>query len=145
MVGVFDENDVVLIKKFKGLCGDVPFISVQNKIDINPLFDGGVFDCSVSAKTGEGFDVLKGLIVSGFKKGIKKEDYKYIVRDRHESLFKSVVGALDQVLNNLNSGESLELVAEDLKIARGFLDELVGRKFSDSLLGDIFNNNCIGK
>ena len=55
------------------------------------------------------------------------------------------VDVLDQVLNNLNNGESLELVAEDLKIARGFLDELVGRKFSDSLLGDIFNNYCIGK
>ena len=85
------------------------------------------------------------MIVSGFKKGIKKEDYKYIVRDRHENLFKSVVDVLDQVLNNLNNGESLELVAEDLKIARCFLDELVGRKFSDSLLGDIFNNYCIGK
>ena len=60
-------------------------------------------------------------------------------------MFKSVVDALDQVLNNLNNGESIELVAEDLKIAMGFLDELVGRKFSDSLLGDIFNNYCIGK
>ena len=60
-------------------------------------------------------------------------------------MFKSVVDALDQVSNNLNNGGSLELVAEDLKIARGFLDELVGRKFSDSLLGDIFNNYCIGK
>ena len=145
VVGVFEENDIALIKRFKGLCGDVPFVSVQNKIDINPLFDSGVFDCCVSAKTGQGFDVLKGLVVSGFKKGMKKEDYKYIVRDRHENLFKSVVDTLDQVLNNLNNGESLELVAEDLKIARGFLDELVGRKFSDSLLGDIFNNYCIGK
>ncbi len=145
VVGIFEEGDIELIKKFKGLCVGVPFVSVQNKIDINPLFDNRVFDCFVSAKTGEGFDVLKNLIVSGFKKGIKKEDYKYIVRDRHENLFKSVVGVLDKVLNNLNNGESLELVAEDLKIARGYLDELVGRKFSDSLLGDIFSNYCIGK
>jgi tRNA modification GTPase len=67
VVGVFDENDVVLIKKFKDLCGDVPFISVQNKIDISPLFDGGVFDCSVSAKTGEGGDVLNPETIKPFK------------------------------------------------------------------------------
>jgi len=36
-------------------------------------------------------------------------------------------------------------VAEDLRLARGFLDEVVGIKTSDSLLGDIFSSFCIGK
>jgi tRNA modification GTPase len=39
----------------------------------------------------------------------------------------------------------LELVAEDLKLARQSLDNVVGIKTSDSLLGDIFSNFCIGK
>jgi tRNA modification GTPase len=39
----------------------------------------------------------------------------------------------------------LELVAEDLKLARKSLDAIVGVKTPDSLLGDIFSNFCIGK
>ena len=99
----------------------------------------------MSAKTGDGFDCLKGLIASSFKRGLKNEDYKYIIRDRHEELFKTAVGLLDDVVVGLDEEKSLELLAEDLKIARGCLDELVGKKFSDSLLGDIFNSYCIGK
>ena len=144
VIGVFEEKDVGLVKWFGDLCADVPFISVQNKIDVN-VSDDVFFDCCVSAKTGDGFDCLKGLIASSFKRGLKNEDYKYIIRDRHEELFKTAVGLLDDVVVGLDEEKSLELLAEDLKIARGCLDELVGKKFSDSLLGDIFNSYCIGK
>ena len=144
VMGVFEEKDVGLVKWFEDRCAAVPFISVQNKIDIN-VSDDVFFDCCVSAKTGDGFDCLKDLIASSFKKGLKNEDYKYIIRDRHEGLFKTAVGLLDAVVVGLDEQKSLELLAEDLKIARGCLDELVGKKFSDSLLGDIFNSYCIGK
>ena len=42
-------------------------------------------------------------------------------------------------------GEDLDLAAEDLRLARSDLDEVVGIKTADSLLGDIFNDFCIGK
>ena len=45
----------------------------------------------------------------------------------------------------LRSGADVELAAEDLRLARVALDEVVGAKTSDSLLGDIFNDFCIGK
>ncbi len=144
VVGVFEEKDTGLVNWFKGLCVDTSFISVQNKIDIN-VPDAVFFDCCVSAKTGAGFDSLKDLIASCFKRGLKKEDYKYIVRDRHEDLFKTAVGLLGDVVDGLDEQKPLDLLAEDLKIARGCLDELVGKKFSDSLLGDIFSSYCIGK
>jgi tRNA modification GTPase len=144
VIGVFEEKDIGLVKWFGDRCVDVPFISVQNKIDIN-VSDDVFFDCCVSAKTGDGFDCLKGLIASSFKRGSKNEDYKYIIRDRHEELFKTAVGLLGDVVVGLEEEKSFELLAEDLKIARGCLDELVGKKFSDSLLGDIFNSYCIGK
>ena len=47
-------------------------------------------------------------------------------------------------IDNINV-EGLELVAEDLKLARKSLDAIVGVKTSDSLLGDIFSSFCIGK
>ena len=144
VVGVFEVFDGVFVDKLKGLCEGGAFISIQNKIDV---FDVDVenFDCCVSAKTGSGFDVLKSLIIESFGKGAKDDDYKYLVRERHEVLFKDVLKSLGKALDGLEKSESLELVAEELKNARSGLDEVVGKKFSDSLLGDIFNGYCIGK
>ena len=140
---VFEDYDLAALDRFKGLCGDKPFINIQNKIDINKPNNN--FDCCVSAKSGAGFDVLKSLIVSAFDVGAKKDDFNFIIRDRHETLFKKVVLDLSKSLTGLSGGGSIELVAEDLKNARSHLDEMVGKKFSDSLLGDIFNDFCIGK
>jgi tRNA U34 5-carboxymethylaminomethyl modifying GTPase MnmE/TrmE len=39
----------------------------------------------------------------------------------------------------------MELAAEDLRISRSYIGDVVGVKTSDSLLGDIFNSFCIGK
>ena len=103
------------------------------------------FDCCVSAKTGEGFDVLKEIIVSCFDSKADKKKYNYLVRERHENIFKGVVLSLGSACEGLEQNTSLELVAEDLKNARSGFDELVGKKFSDSLLGDIFKSYCIGK
>ena len=120
------------------------FISIQNKIDVQSP-DKQFFDCCISAKTGEGFDVLIKLINESFEDFGKKEDYKFLIKSRHERLFKLAVDDLKRAKNGLKAGESLELVAEDLKNARSYLDEVVGIKFSDSLLGDIFESFCIGK
>jgi len=144
VVMVFEERDPVAFDRFKGLCGDVAYINIQNKVDINKP-DNSYFDCCVSAKSGSGFDVLKSLIVSAFDLGVKRDDFNFIIRDRHEELFKKVVSDLNSSYVGLLGGESIELVAEDLKNARSHLDEMVGKKFSDSLLGDIFNDFCIGK
>ena len=77
--------------------------------------------------------------------GVKKDDYKFMIRDRHNKLFQDVVKNLVSAQKGLKENLSLDLVAEDLRLARSCLDELVGEKFSDSLLGDIFSSYCIGK
>ncbi len=145
VVGVFEDYDKNLIKDFETLCKDVPYISLQNKIDINSK-KNNYFDCCVSAKTGEGFGLLKNLIVSNFNGfGVDKKKYNFMIRDRHENLFLAALEDLNKALLGLNEGESLEIVAEDLRLARSHLDEVVGKTFSDSLLGEIFNSFCIGK
>ena len=47
--------------------------------------------------------------------GAKKDDFNFIIRDRHEALFKKVVLDLNKSFVGLSEGESIELVAEDLK------------------------------
>ena len=144
VVGVFECYSKSVIDEFKSLAGDNKFVCIQNKVDINIKKDD-CFDCCVSAKTGEGFEVLKEIIVNCFNSKVDKKKYNYLVRERHENIFNEVVHSLSSACKCLEQGTSLELVAEDLKNARSGFDELVGKKFSDSLLGDIFNSYCIGK
>ena len=145
VLGVFEKKDASLISSFKKMCDKGSFFIIQNKIDINSS-DTSFFDCCVSAKTGEGFNTLKDLVVSFFERNKKNnKDSQYLIRDRHVKLFSQVTKDLDIALKGLNDSKSLELVAEDLKNARSGLDETLGKKFSDSLLGDIFSSFCIGK
>ena len=144
VVAVFECYNKSVVDKFKSLAGDNNFVCIQNKIDIN-IKKEDCFDCCVSAKTGEGFEVLKEIIINCFNSKADKKEYNYLIRERHENIFNEVALSLSSACKGLEQGTSLELVAEDLKNARSGFDELVGKKFSDSLLGDIFNSYCIGK
>ena len=144
VLGIFESYDKNVVSEFGVLCEKDNFVCVQNKIDKFSIEEVG-FDCCVSAKTGEGFDLLKDIIINFFKKDELGNNNNFLIRDRHEQVFKDVLLSLDSACEGLKENTSLELVAEDLKIARSGFDELVGKKFSDSLLGDIFSSYCIGK
>ena len=144
VVGVFDSVDPVALLEIKSLVVDKVFISVLNKLDLGLKDEGSLFDVLLSAKTGEGVVELKKLISSSSViKGLV--DKEYFARSRHIKLFNEGLVYLEAALVKLRSGADVELAAEDLRLARVALDEVVGAKTSDSLLGDIFNDFCIGK
>ena len=143
VLGIFENNNPDEIDYFKKMCGDKNFICIQNKSDLNKKDVD--FDCSVSAKTGEGFAELKSLIEKSFKSDIKNNEYDFLIKERHGKLFDLVLDNLKKAKANLSEHNNLELAAEDLKNARSSLDQVIGKKFSDSLLGDIFSSFCIGK
>jgi tRNA modification GTPase len=143
IIGIFDTFNEDEMKKFSSLVYGKKYIKVYNKLDLGePAVD--TFDCLVSAKTGEGFSELKDML-AGACKVSEQSDYSYMVRDRHISLFNSSLESLKDAVIKIENVEGLELVAEDLKLARKSLDAIVGVKTSDSLLGDIFSSFCIGK
>ena len=98
----------------------------------------------MSAKTGEGLDLLKQAILNevGFKKDSEGSENKFIARKRH-------LEALENVHNSLQNAQlkiaSAELVAEELTIAQRYLSSITGEFSSDDLLGEIFSRFCIGK
>ena len=144
VVGVFDSVDPLALLEIKSLVVDKVFISVLNKLDLGLKDEGSLFDVLLSAKTGEGVVELKKLISSSSViKGLV--DKEYFARSRHIKLFNEGLVCLEAAMVKLRSGADVELAAEDLRLARVALDEVVGAKTSDSLLGDIFNDFCIGK
>ena len=144
VVGVFDSVDPLVLLEIKSIASDKVFISVLNKLDLGLKDKDALFDVSLSAKTGEGVIGLKKKISSASAvRGLV--DKEYFARNRHIKLFNEGLGHLEAAMVKLRSGFDVELAAEDLRLARISLDEVVGVKTSDSLLGDIFNDFCIGK
>jgi tRNA modification GTPase len=78
-------------------------------------------------------------------KGKDEADLTYLVRERHINIFSEVSSKLDLISSSIEKNESLDIVAENLKICRDLLAEVVGIKTSDALLGEVFSSFCIGK
>lgn len=125
---------------------EIPRLMVFNKIDLMKN-SGMAHDYShankvaVSVKTGEGINTLyeKILAIIGWN------DYEgnvFVARERHIQALKT---AQQFLLSALNSGDRVELFADDLSQAQRALNEITGEFTSDDLLGEIFSRFCIGK
>ena len=143
IVAVFENTKVDLLMGLEDKLKDKKVISVLNKIDLGG-FEDADFDSRVSAKTGQGFARFKNLIKDAFGEAYKK-DSVYLVRDRHIKLFGLCLEGLNRAHEILQNNKEMEIAAEELRVSRSCLDDLVGRKTPDDVLGDIFSNFCIGK
>ena len=125
-----------------------PITQVKNKID---LLDSSMAlgvssedEILISASTGQGIDQLRQHLKKtvGFE---ASESGTFMARRRH-------INALENAQEHIIKGFSLleqfsagELLAEELKLAQNFLNEITGEFTSDDLLGKIFTSFCIGK
>ena len=128
----------------------VKTIVVRNKIDLadnkDELLHKNKHSAEVflSAKTGEGVDELVHQLKIFMGLSETNED-SYMARTRHldallrtqEFLTKGAVSIKDKI--------SLELLAEDLRMAQESLGTITGSFVADDLLSEIFSSFCIGK
>jgi tRNA modification GTPase len=98
----------------------------------------------LSIKTGEGMELLKQHLKQsvGFNDAA---DTIFIARRRHIEALKKGHEYVESALNQLQTSQAGELVAEDLRQAQNSLAEITGKFTSDDLLGKIFSSFCIGK
>ena len=122
----------------------VPVIDIWNKTDASTVAapDEGL---ALSTKTGAGLDALrrKLLEVAGWQSA---PEGIYIARERHVQALRRVEDHLMQADTHLTANvQSLDLLAEELRLAQNALNEITGEFTSDDLLGVIFSKFCIGK
>jgi tRNA modification GTPase len=69
-----------------------------------------------------------------------------MARERHVQALNRVTSHLDVAWEHLLAqAQSLDLLAEELRLAQNALNEITGEFTSDDLLGVIFSRFCIGK
>ena len=98
---------------------------------------------SISAKTGFHLDVLVARIGNFCRDIAGSGAVGLLARVRHRTAYQVALAALDHA----GSGEELplELMAEDLRVARFALEQLIGSVGVEDILGDIFSRFCVGK
>ena len=126
------------------MIGKLNYLLVYNKIDVSDKRPLG-FDLFVSAKKMDGLGELRKLLDKKLSVNESGKDLTYLVRERHVNIFSEVSSKLELVSASIEANESLDVVAENLKVCRDLLAEVVGLKTSDELLGEIFSSFCIGK
>ena len=109
--------------------------------DLQLKFDASL---SVSAKHGQGMDLLKShlLSIAGHDSSIEGV---FSARRRHLDALAHARQATDVAIQRLTDSTMPELAAEELRLAQRSLDTITGRFDSEDLLGRIFGSFCIGK
>jgi tRNA modification GTPase len=140
-VGLGDADRAILSQ----LPAHLARLTVYNKIDLAaPLIDsqptGNVAAIALSAKTGEGVDLLRRELLRIV--GWHPAEDVFIARERH-------LRALAETRRCIEVGRErlpqLELFAEELRLAQSSLSTITGEFTADDLLGEIFGRFCIGK
>ena len=127
------------------LRGSERLLHIFNKVDAGavgvPINDA----LAVSARTGQGLDVLRQrlLALAGWH---AQPDGVYIARTRHvQALRRTGQHLADATTQLARPSPALDLRAEDLRLAHDALGEITGAFTADDLLGEIFGRFCIGK
>ncbi len=128
------------------LPGSLKKIFVFNKIDITgrapaELLSKGVTEIWLSAKTGEGLDLLRTALLRciGWQ---PTEEGIFSARERHVRALREAEASL---IRAANVSGSIELIAEELRLAQHYFAQITGEFTADDLLGEIFSRFCIGK
>ena len=124
-----------------------PMLDVWNKLDaiVAPPRLPGELAVALSAKTGEGLDALRKMLLqlAGWQAG---GDGVYMARERHLLALAQVLGHVGRAAGHLSvESRPLDLLAEELRLAQNALALITGTFGSDDLLGVIFSRFCIGK
>jgi len=124
----------------------IHIIIILNKIDILGIQPSEVVgpdrtEIWLSAKSGEGVNLLRGAILRciGWQ---STAEGTFIARERHLQALRDAAMFLNRAA--MQAG-SLELLAEELRLAQQVFTDLTGKFTADDLLGEIFSRFCIGK
>ncbi len=127
----------------------LPSLTVLNKVDLLPesaqVLQNNQNAVCISAKKGIGLESLKDAILT--KVGIAHTpDHGFMARQRHVDALHLCGEHLDYAFQfALQDDRTLDLFAEELRLAHDALGEITGRMLPDDLLGLIFSRFCIGK
>ncbi|MBU1726581.1 MAG: tRNA uridine-5-carboxymethylaminomethyl(34) synthesis GTPase MnmE [Candidatus Omnitrophica bacterium] len=142
------KEDILLVNKLR----KKHTIAVINKIDLKQKIEKARLEkkfkriIGISAKKLTNISLLEDAIVELVcAGGFKATEPTLLSNLRHIEKIRKAQILIADSLDSLDNKTSSEFIAQDIKEALGFLDDILGRRFSEDLLDKIFSEFCIGK
>ncbi|SUY48547.1 tRNA modification GTPase TrmE [Clostridium putrefaciens] len=141
-----DSDDKEILEYIK----NKKYIVILNKSDLKRELEECDFQdmkniIEISAKNGEGIDLLKNKIKDLFFKGEINSTDLMITNSRHkEALYRAKEKCLAS-LETLNSGVSIDFASIDIRGAWINLGEVSGETLEEDIIDKIFSEFCLGK
>jgi tRNA modification GTPase len=142
------EEDALLIKKLKKktVIAVINKIDLKQKIERKKVFSEFKNVIDISAKRSKNIALLEKGIADLIYGGLVLNAESAMVGNlRHIQLIRKAQKNIAQASESLDNKLPLEFIAQDIREALGFLDEILGKRFSNNLLDRIFSEFCIGK
>ncbi|WP_142413710.1 tRNA uridine-5-carboxymethylaminomethyl(34) synthesis GTPase MnmE [Hathewaya massiliensis] len=143
-----DEEDKEIFSYIK----DKNYVILLNKTDLNAKIDKNTLDFidesklyKVSAKTGEGIEILKNIIKDMFFKGEIDSENVFITNNRHKEALIRAKENIESALNTLSTVFAIDLASIDLRNAWSNLGEITGDTLEEDIIHKIFSKFCLGK
>ena len=132
----FPQKPLIIIGNKKDLLSEIEIKNLQSEIPSILL---------ISAKSNDGVDDLKDLLLSFVNTGALHNNETIVTNTRHYDSLLKAFEEIQKVKHGLDSGLSGDLLAIDIRQALHYFGEITGEITNDDLLGNIFANFCIGK
>lgn len=146
---ILTNEDIEIIENIK----DKNFIVILNKSDLNKdninieevpeLKDKKIIN--ISAKFGEGIEILKNEIKNMFFTDSLEISAKGITNLRHKEALIRANESLNAAVDTLKNVSAVDLASIDLKNAYLSLGEITGESTQEDIIEKIFENFCLGK
>lgn len=135
------EEDIEIKKRVK----NAHCLSVYTKSDLlTPAQKALVDGLCISTKDGSGIDDMIDMLTQNYR-DYNQNETTFIARKRHVEALKQGIKSLIDAREIFHGTHSGELMAEDLRAAQRYLNEITGEYTSEDLLGKIFSSFCVGK
>jgi len=148
---LFDERHHTITESLVNrLIGDttsaaIGIIRTKNDIQSQPTINQTNYPLiEISAVSGSGLNQLKDWLLNELNLNSNAET-PFLARERHVIQLAIALNYLHQAMSQPVNLETIDLLAEDLRLTQNALSEITGSFTSDDLLGSIFSTFCIGK
>jgi len=123
----------------------IGIIRTKNDIQSQPTINQTNYPLiEISAVSGSGLNQLKDWLLNELNLNSNAET-PFLARERHVIQLAIALNYLHQAMSQPINLETIDLLAEDLRLTQNALSEITGSFTSDDLLGSIFSTFCIGK
>lgn len=153
VLAVFDSGDELTDedRTLIDLCKEKPVIPILNKSDKETKIDRDYIESTLgrciemSAKNGTGLDELRDRVTTLL--GTKNFDPNaaMLANERQRQCCLDALGSIDDAVNALKSGFTLDAAGICIDDAVSALLELTGKRASQAVVDKVFSNFCVGK